>query len=287
MTSIFIKRLTLAACILSPSLALGQAAVDPDQPDLHPTIAQSMLPQGDHNRYLIDEGPRSPTPRLADGTVDLSGNGTWSLPWVANFANAQDKPAPAPWKPWVQQMWYYNVANFSKYDPEGFCLPPGGPRAFATPYPMEIVQHRDRIFFIFEGGGHVWRIVYLDGRPLPAVGEVNPTYFGYSVGRWEGDTLVVDTVGYNEKTWLDYSGHMHTDQLRTREYFSRPYKEKLNYRVEIDDPGAFDAPWTAEWDIPWVEGGELQDYICQENNKFLIDLRDDYDLPFFETSEGL
>lgn len=279
------KGLALGTAMAASAIVLAQAARDPEQPDVHPTIAQSMLPQGDSNRYLFESDTRTPTPRLDDGTVDLGGDGAWSLPWVANFANAQDKPKPLPWKPWVAGMWLYNTSNDSKYDPEGFCLPPGGPRSMATPYPAEIVQNRDRIFIIFEGGGHVWREIHMDGREHPE--NVNPTYFGHSVGRWEGDTLVIDTVGFNEKTWLDYSGHMHTDQLHTVEYITRPYKEKLHYRVEIEDPGAYDEPFTAEWDIPWVEGQELQDYICQENNKFLTDLTDDLGNPFFETTEGV
>ena len=177
-------------------------------------------------------------------------------------------------------MWNYHTANANKYDPEGFCLPPGGPRSMATPYPAEIVQSNDRILIVFEGGGHVWREIHMDGRDHPE--DVNPTYFGHSIGKWEGDTLVIDTIGYNEKTWLDYSGTMHTDQLHTIEYITRPMQEKLHYKVTIDDPGAFNAPWTAEWDILWSEGQELQDYVCQENNKFLIDMHDDLGQPFFE-----
>jgi len=258
----------------------------PNESEVHITFTESTRAEGEFNRYLFEvDGARSPTPRHPDGTVDLGGNGVWNLPWVSNLANARDNPSPAPWKPWVAAMWEYNLANDSKYDPEGFCLPPGGPRSMATPYPAEIIQHQDRIVIIFEGGGHVWREIHLDGREHPA--DVNPTYFGHSVGRWEGDTLIVDTVGYNEKTWLDYSGTMHTDQLHTVEYITRPYKEKMHYRVLIDDPGAFDAPWTAEWDIQWTEGQELQDYVCQENNKFLIDMHDDLDQPFFEKTGGL
>ncbi len=262
------------------------AQVGTENTAAHPTITETTVAEGDFNRYLLEfDGPHTPTPRLADGTVDLGGNGVWNLPWVSNLANAQQKPGPAPWKPWVQAMWEYHNANTSKYDPEGFCLPPGGPRSMATPYPAEIIQNRDRIVFIFEGDMHVWREIHMDGRPQPA--DLNPTYFGNSTGYWDGDTLVIDTIGYNEKSWLDYSGHQHTEQLHTVEYISRPYKEKLHYKVIIDDPGAFDAPWTAEWDILWSEGQELQDYICQENNKYLLDLRDDLDQPYFEKSSGL
>ena len=245
------------------------------------TAAQAQPPAADQ--------PRTETPRLPDGTVDLSGDGVWNLPWTQNFAHNQPEGEgdTAPFLPWTQAMFDYNVANRAKYDPEGFCLPPGGPRSMGTPYPAEIIQHRDRIIIIFEGGGHVWREIYMDGRPLPDPDTINPTYFGYSVGRWEGDTLVIDTVGYNERTWIDYAGHMHTDQLRTTEYITRPYREVLNYRAVIDDPGAYTRPWTTEWSINWSEGQELQDYICQENNKFLIDMTDDLGQPFFDTSPGL
>jgi hypothetical protein len=237
-----------------------------------------------------EEGTRTPAPRLADGTIDLGGNGVWNLPYVTNMAARMpgykegDQP---PMLPWTEAMYAYNRSNNVKYDPEGFCLPPGGPRSMGTPYPAEIIQDEDRIIIIFEGGGHVWREIHLDGREHPPLDELNPTYFGHSVGHWEGDTLVVDTIGYNEKTWIDFSGYMHTAQLHTIERFSRPSKELLHYEATFDDPGAYSAPWTAEWDINWSEGQELQDYVCQENNKYLIDLHDDLGQPFFQKTEGL
>jgi hypothetical protein len=252
-------------------------------------VATVVLASGaEAQRGNREEQPRTPAPRLADGTVDLGGDGIWDLPWVTNFANRMpgykegDQP---PMLPWTQAMWQYNKDNSVKYDPEGFCLPPGGPRSMGTPYPVEFIQDRDRIVLIFEGGGHVWREIHMDGRPHPE--DVNPTYFGHSIGHWEGDTLVVDTVGFNEKTWLDFGGYMHTDQLHTVERFSRPFKEVLHYEATMTDPGAYSAPWTVAWDINWNDGAELQDYICQENNKFLLDMHDDLGQPFFEKSGGL
>jgi hypothetical protein len=236
------------------------------------------------------DAPRTPTPRMEDGTVDLGGNGVWNLPYITNFAARMegfDEGKRPPFLPWTKAMWDYNRANDVKYDPEGFCLPPGGPRSMGTPYPAEIIQDRDRIIIIFEGGGHVWREIHMDGREHPPTEELNPTYFGHSVGHWEGDTLVVDTVGYNEKTWIDFNGHMHTEQLHTIEYITRPFKEVLHYEAVIDDPGAYSEPWTVAWDIDWIEGQELQDYVCQENNKFLLDMTDDFGEPFFEKTEGL
>jgi hypothetical protein len=234
-----------------------------------------------------EEGPRTPAPRLADGTVDLNGHGIWELPYITDFATrmvgAQKGDQP-PMLPWSKALWEYNRSNDVKYDPEGFCLPPGGPRSMGTPYPAEFVQQADRILIIFEGGGHVWREIHMDGREHPE--DVNPTYFGHSVGRWEGDTLVIDTVGYNEKTWIDFNGHVHSDQMHTIERITRPFKEVLHYEATIEDPGAYSAPWTVAWDIEWTDGAELQDYICQENNIWLVELKDDLGHPFFEKMEA-
>ena len=188
-----------------------------------------------------------------------------------------------PFMPWSAGIYNYNSANNSKYDPEGYCLPPGGPRLMATPYPMEIIQlpEQKRIFMIFEGATHIWREIYLDGRPHPQGDELNPTYLGHSVGRWDGDTLVVDVVGFNEQTWLDYYGHPHTDQLHIVERFSRPSKRTLHYEALVDDPGAYTKPFTIRWDIPWNSTGELIEYICQENNRYLQRLTDDLGQPIF------
>src|SRR5690606_33673026 len=222
--------------------------------------------------------PAPATPRLPDGTVDLGGDGIWSLPWITDFGKQLvGEPSQVPFLPWTKAMYDYNRAAHVAYDPQGFCLPPGGPRALGTPYPAEFIQDDDRIVIIFEGGAHVWREIHMDGRPLPHPDELVPSYFGYSVGRWEGDVLVVETVGYNEKTWLNFGGYMHTD-----ERISRPDRNTLHYEATLDDPGAYTQPWTVAWDIPWSEGAELAEYICQENNQFLLDLTDDFGNPFFK-----
>ncbi|HMB72625.1 MAG TPA: hypothetical protein VKQ06_03565 [Gammaproteobacteria bacterium] len=231
----------------------------------------------------LDGAKAPPAPRLPDGTVDFSGDGVWSLPWITSMQEQLVGRDEIPFLPWTRAMYEYNASNQVAYDPEGFCLPPGGPRSMGTPYPAEIIQHRDRIIIIFEGGAHVWREIHLDGRELPPIDELNPTYFGYSVGHYEdsGDTLVVETHGFNERTWLNFDGTMHTDALRTIERFSRPDRNTLHYEATLIDPEAYSEPWTVAWDISWSEGAELQDYICQENNKFLLDLKDDFGNPFF------
>ena len=282
-----------------------------------------------------------PTPRFADGTVNLGrspgeSTGIWSLPYITNMGAANvvvgAQPAPAagagagggggrggggggrgggaaaggapaaggggrggggntvpalrgsaaqpwvPFLPWAAAFYDYNQANAMKYDPEGQCMPPGGPRMFATPYPMEIIQSPEtkRIWMVFEGGTHVWREIHMDGRAHPKNDTIKGlTWLGDSVGHWEGDTLVVDVVNFQEGTWLDYAGHPHTDQLHVVEKFTRPNKGTLHYEALIDDPGAYTRPWSVQWNINWNAGGELKEYICQENNLYLNHLKDD------------
>lgn len=231
----------------------------------------------------FDDAGAPPAPRLPDGTVDFSGDGVWSLPWITSMQRQLVGREDIPFLPWTRAMFEYNASNQVAYDPEGFCLPPGGPRSMGTPYPAEIIQHRDRIIIIFEGGAHVWREIHMDGRALPPIEKLNPTYFGHSVGHYEdnGSTLVVETHGFNESTWLNFDGTMHTDRLKTIERFSRPNANRLHYEATIIDPEAYSEPWTVAWDIPWTEGAELQEYVCQENNQFLLDLKDDLGNPFF------
>jgi len=235
------------------------------------------------------KGEPQPTPRLADGTVDLGGDGVWNIGWVRDYATQiVDKPGGKPHKgeipmlPWTKAMLKYNDDNHQIYDPEGFCLPPGGPRAFATPYPAQFLQVPGRIYVVFEGGAHVWREIDLDRKEHPK--NVNPTYFGDSIAHWDGDTLVVDTVGYNERSWLGFLGYMHTEKLHTIERITRPNKGTLHYEITIDDPDAYSRPWIMGWDIRWSEGQRLQEYICQENNQYLTDLKDDLGAPFFKTT---
>ena len=193
-------------------------------------VAPAAAQNGDRARGEQESPP--PTPRFADGLVDFGGDGIWMQPWITDFGAQLVDRETIPFLPWTKAMYDYNKSNAVAYDPQGFCLPPGGPRSMGTPYPSEIIQDRDRgrIIIIFEGGAHVWREIHMDGRPLPDREGLNPTYFGYSVGRYEGDTLVVETTGFNEKTWLNFNGTMHTDELHTIERFSRPNRDTLALR---------------------------------------------------------
>jgi hypothetical protein len=269
---------------------------------------QTRAPAGDPSGVIgtirrQPAGPPEPAPRLKDGTVNLGRprgeKGVWGVPVIANFAQYaagvpkdfrgnQRAGAAAephiPFQPWSAAVYNYNSLSLSKFDPEGYCLPPGGPRLMATPFPMEIIQlpEEDRIVIIYEGGAHIWREIYMDGRPHPPRDSIeSEAYLGHSVGRWEGDTLVIDSVGYNEATWLDQWGHPHTNQLHVTEKITRPNKNTLHYEATIDDPGAYTRPWIIAWDIPWAAKQELHEYICQENNIWIQSLHDDFGKPVF------
>jgi hypothetical protein len=150
------------------------------------------------------------------------------------------------------------------------CKPAGGPGFFNAPgFEIVDVPELKSIFILNIAGPHSWRVIYMDGRPHPAGDALRSTYLGHSIGTWEGDTLVIDTVGFNEKQWISGT-YPTTDRLHLVEKISRPNLRTLNYEVTIEDPGAYTAPWTGRWTISqasassWMAGGEMFEYICQD-----------------------
>jgi hypothetical protein len=242
-------------------------------------VCYSIYPAESQN-----ERAASPVSRLADGHPDLgNGKGSW-LPQIiddisgngggekdektrARQVKMVDERIDVPFLPWAKQFFEERDKTLSKDDPEGYCLPPGIPRLMNTPFPMQIYQLPDRILQVYEGGAHMWRIIYMDGREHPKGDRLNPTYLGHAVGRWEGDTLVVDVVGFNNRTWLDAAAHPHTEQLHVIERYTRLDTNTLHYQASIEDPGAYTKPWTVGWKIAWQPGWDPLEYVCQENNK--------------------
>ena len=137
---------------------------------------------------------------------------------------------------------------------------------FLTPYGVEITELPDlkRVYIFDIGGPHTFRTIYLDGRGHPK--NVSPTYYGHSIGWWEGDTLVIDTVGFNESFWLDRGGLPSTEQMRTVERLTRTNMTALRYELTVDDPGAYTRPWTGQLNLIWENNTELFEYVCQEQN---------------------
>lgn len=223
-------------------------------------------------------------PRWPDGRVRLGAPagsiGYWAAPSMTTLvdatakvtigdngllANLADADRVAPFLPWSKAVFLYRQRTKLKDDPVNRCLPPGGPRQFQTPQGFQFLEQRDlgRILVFLGGGNRNWRVIHTDGRPLGAPAEAVPSYYGHSVGAWEGDTLVVNSVGYNERFWLGNSGLPHTEALRLTERFRRTDLDTLRYDVTIDDPRTYVRPWTAGWSLRWMAGQEISEYFCE------------------------
>jgi hypothetical protein len=195
-----------------------------------------------------------PAPRTPDGKVDLSG--VWNV--GTSFGNL----GQVPLQPWAEALYQERRRTQSKHDPEGFCLPAGVPRI--SPFPYKIVQTPNLIVILDEGNVHSYRQFFMDGRGHPQNSE--PLWMGHSIARWEGDTLVVDTVGFNEKTWLNGQGVPHTDKLHVIERITRPESGRLEIEITIEDTGAFTQPHKFRRTHTLMPGAELLEYVCNEFN---------------------
>jgi hypothetical protein len=171
-----------------------------------------------------------------------------------------------PYQPWSKQQYEFNNTNKGQsLDPEAHCLPAGVPRATGVPYPIRFIQTPSLIVMLLEGNVHSYRMIFMDGNPHPR--DLNPTWMGHSTGKWEGNTLVVDTVGFNGKTWLDPGGHVSTEQLHVIERFTRTEPNLLEYEFTIDDPGAYTRTWGWSYPLYGHPDWEIIEYVCNENNK--------------------
>jgi hypothetical protein len=197
-----------------------------------------------------------PVPRMPDGKPDLTG--VWDIPYVADMSKGM---GALPFTPWGEE-------NFKSYDPSKFdytahCLPAGLTRQMNTPMPLEIFQLPNRVALLWEA----WNtfVVILLNRDHPQ--NPDPTWMGNSVGRWEGDTLVVDSIAFNERTRLDTIGHPHSGQLHVIQRFTRTDPMHIAYEVTVDDPKAYTHPWSNQRVFTLKPKWELMEYSCEENNK--------------------
>jgi len=215
--------------------------------------------------------PSGPVPHLPDGTVDFSGL------WVGG-GPIQDIEREGGLTPGTLDLLMTPAAKavFASRkevdNPQFHCLPMGIPRA--TPYPFRIVQvpthaKTQYVYILHEGNIHSFRQVFMDGRKHPA--ELDPTWFGHSIGHYEGNALVIDTIGFNDKSWFDNKGYPHTEQLHTIERWTRVDSGHMTNEVTIEDPGAYTKPFTVKFNARLTDpGDEIMEYICQENNQYGI-----------------
>jgi hypothetical protein len=228
-------------------------------------------------------GPVRPAPRWPDGTINLGApsgeKGNWDGGGLLatnpkNYEAILGRRIPTglvhvdnvPLQDWARALLDERHARFIADEPYTRCKPSAGPRSFATAYGVELLNlpGTDRVYLFQQGGAHSFREIFMDGRPHPK--NLEPSYFGHSIGRWEGDTLVIETVGFNERAWMSRDALPHTEQMRMIERVTRLDFDTLKYEVTFDDPGAYTATWTSGFTKRWNSQNELFEYVCQGNN---------------------
>jgi hypothetical protein len=235
---------------------------------------------------LPDGSPdmNAPAPRKADGTLDLSGTWNWihynpggvqgrsvgvpvePPPGVAPYATFWDQgfgyADGLPYQDWAREERERRVANFGVENPDSHCLPLGHMQFHTHNQPREIIQSEDRLIILYEASAGV-REIFLDGRSLPEQGSALPYWYGYSVGHWEGDTLVVVSNNFRDNGWLDFYGSPTTDKLFITERFNRPTYGKLEIDIIIEDPGAYTEPFGLRVDQAILPGEQLIEWVCE------------------------
>ena len=221
----------------------------------------------------------APAPRMPDGKPDFSG--TWrgynpaagrrgappppppppGTPPTTNFRDIQTGfTGGLPLTPYAKDLLAKHMARNSKDNPEASCLPMGNMQFWSQGFPRKFVHTPKLLVVLYEASAGL-RQIYIDGRPLPY-------YYGYSSGRWEGDTLVVDSNNFRDDGWLDIVGTPTTDQMKMTERFTRVSYGRMNIDITVDDPKAFTKPWTVRHMQELMPDGDIIEFICQENNHF-------------------
>ena len=252
-------------CCQYGSFAQANVVVTAGEPrhfDIHLPWGANLGALGDDPILLLNEFrdraavPKGPAPRTRDGRPDLSGI------WI-NVYNP-DAPPP-PLQPWAAELHRQRMESNSKDYPGGFCLPANA-APITRAFPYKFVQTASLIVVLHESDTPGVRQIFLDGRGHPR--DLNPTWQGHSIGHWERDTLVIDTIGYNDKSWLSLSGIPHTEKLHTVERIRRPDKGHLAVAITMEDADAFTAPWKRTFTATLAPADEeITEFICNENNR--------------------
>src|SRR3984885_13867427 len=243
---------TAAAAVfvsLAPTLSTAQV-----QDPLNPSFSGAQAKGKAGGKGALPPGPPGPTPRLPDGKPDLTGI------WNGQRTVSQDGPYL---QPWAQKLLDQRAVSNYPDDFEARCLPGGPPRA--APYHTALVSTPKLVLMLFEGNTHMFRQFFVDGSTHPK--DLKPTWYGDSRAHWDGDTLVVDTVGFFEKSWYDLAGTPHTKQMHLTETFHRRDFGNLEMKVIIEDPGALTMPWVINRSATLETDFEMTEYVCNENNQ--------------------
>ena len=196
-------------------------------------------------------------------------------PTTASFSRQSinlgiDMPGGLPYQPWHAKLVDERTGNQAIDDPHIRCLPDNFVRAYGLPHYLKFVQTPGLLVMLNEYNG-IYRQVFTDGRPLPK--DPNPSWQGYSTAAWDGDTLVIDTIGFRDDSWIDWGGSVITEAARVRERIRRPDFGHLEIEVTVDDPKAYTKPWTVTLRQQFAADTELIDEICAEGEKFVENLK--------------
>ena len=206
----------------------------------------------------------APVPRTKDGHPDLSG--IWmpnGLKYLINIA-ADLKPDQVPFQPWAAALYKERRETLGRDDPNNRCLPSGIPEKEAVTSPFKIMEFPGEVLILYESRT-IFREIFTDGRPLPK--DPNPTWQGYSIGRWDGDDFVVEVNGLNDKIWMDTNGHPVSEAAHITERFHRKDFGHMDIQITIDDPKAYTKPWTITENPSLLVDTDLLESVCEENNK--------------------
>jgi hypothetical protein len=225
----------------------------------YPTTGIPRTPDGKPNLS-------APAPKTADGKPDLSG--LWQSGSGGPDAQFRDVgsaiPGGLPFQPWAADLLKTRLTENSKDDPDGHCQPLGLVKMHLHPYPRRIIQVAGLTLLLFERDT-AYRQIFTDGRPLPV--DPQPGYNGYSIGKWEGEKFVVETIGFKDGLWLDISGTPLTDAAKVTERFHRPSFGKLEIEITVDDPKAYTKPWTIRLNQSMAVDTDMLEFVCQENER--------------------
>jgi hypothetical protein len=221
-----------------------------------------------------------PPPEGRSGAAAADGRGRQGAaptdgPPMANFGNVgAGFPDGLPFQPWAAELRKKRMSENSKDNPDALCLPMGFMQFHTHPQPRKIIQTPAVTTIIYEAN-YGLRTIFTDGRTLPG-DDAQPFWYGYSVGKWEGDTFVVESRGFRDEGWLDIQGSPFTDQLKLTERFRRVNYGTLEIDVTVDDPKAYTKPWTVRVNQRLTPDQEIIEFVCLENDRFTSYLRGDF-----------
>jgi hypothetical protein len=204
----------------------------------------------------------APATRTSDGKPDLSG--LWGTENNTYAINLTGDLKPGEVLPWAEEVYKKRLEALDRDTPAARCLPGGPSEILGGQY--RIIQAPAVIGILYSTGSY--RQIFTDGRELPK--DANPTWWGYSVGHWEGDTLVVNSAGFNDRSWLDFTGHPHTEDLRVTERFQRLDFGHMQLRMTLEDPKTFTKPIAITLEVNFVADTEMLEYVCNENERDLV-----------------